>query len=153
MKQSNICFIILISLSTLTSCEQTCEDKTQQDHPVLVDLIDSLTIENILVNECTTYLPNGINDSLILGYRYDSNGIFHDVEMALTSLKIIGLKFENFSFSNFEYYYLFKFENKDEKLAFSDFKKFSSKYLDHSKLQPKYFLMNHEVFLRIKPMP
>ena len=155
MKKLNLrfCFFTFITAVALFGCEQKCEDKLLDDHPIFLDLVDSLAFGNIQISECASYYPIGISDTLIFGYKHDQLGVFHNDQLNLESLKIIGLKCENIPRHSFDFYYYFKFTDTAEKKHFLDFKKSSAKYLAHQKDQPRYFNFKNEIFLRITPMP
>lgn len=155
MKKLNLksCFFTFIAAVTFIGCEQKCENQLLDDYPIFLDLVDSLAFSNVQISECASYYPSGISDSIILGYKHDQFGVFHNDQIHLNSLEVIGLKCENIQKHSFDFYYYFKFDDSTEMEDFLDFKKSSAKYLAHQKNQPKYFLFKNEVFLRITPMP
>ncbi len=61
MKKLNLrfCFFTFIAAIILISCEQKCEGKLLGDHPIFLEVIDSLDFENVQFNECLLYYPMG----------------------------------------------------------------------------------------------
>ena len=150
MKRSKFTLLFL-TIATLFSCESNYKvanaEKTQ-------------IIEAIGEDEYTyigsAQLPNGIWDTLLLGYSDRENGIYHNKSEAFETLKITGYEFEESRDELFKQRLLifsFEFNKLEEKRKFEEFQKYILNYQRHSKNQVEFYKQNEKWFLRFEPMP
>jgi hypothetical protein len=140
-------FIITTALSCTSTTAPTQENQSQW-------LIDSLTLENYVINE-NKNLPSGIATALLRGHTDRVNGIHHLKELKVESLQIIALKFEKKEelWTNQVHYYQFLFEDKKEEEQFERFQNLMLNYQSNSKNQVSFFKRNATWYLKFIPMP
>ncbi len=144
-------YLIIFFLVFIIACNNESDSLDNGSFEWLIDSMTTIGYKQF----ANCKLPNGISDTLILGYTDRTKKYFYNKELKLKTLRITGIRFDKKekSWKQIQYFYRFDFDNKKEEKKFLKFQKLCLNYQKHNKNFAEFFMRDTIWHLSFKPMP